>query len=436
MEHIASKVRPTQKPSLTPVSWGLLTPLRLGADSAGPTVDRRMKVQDNSTHQTKHSTGPSITNSRNSQHHPITQSFNEPRLGHDFSRIRVNSDTHGAKAVNSVSAGPSNTSTLESNQPAGGGPGTGSGGGPGSSGPPVASPPAGSGGPRGGGSPAPLATVTIGNVTFLGSTDRIAPTRTTTVPVAVSGLATGRSVVMDVEGSGGANGTATITAGASLTGSGSVTVRGGTQTTPSNASNLKVRAKVGGTVVGRSPGFTVAAWPTNFTISRNADVFSATEVGLDVNIACVSDGSGALSELGEAEHSEQVDLASRDNPPWTIVGAVTGGPGTSGFMSASSSGLVDQHHKARAAIDLSTIGPGIYRVVYRQNFIFNDRRTGVTNRVVPQSGFTITHTIVVVTLGVVTVRAYQGVKTGAAVTAVGRAATAGTGTASSDVHAL
>jgi hypothetical protein len=354
------------------------------------------------------------------------QRTNLPLPGHDFSRMRVYSDTRGNEAVNNV-----DQNGIETNQ----GPGSGgSGAGPGSSAPPVTPPPAG-GTPRGG-SPAPPATVTIGNVTFLGSNDRVAPTKTTTVPVTVSGLAPGGSVVLDVEGSGGPNGSATITAGASLTGSGSVSVRGGTQTTPGNAGNLSIRARIGGTLVGRSPGFTVAAWPTDFSISRNADVFSATEVGLDVNISCTSDG-GSLSQLNEAEHSEQVDLASRDNPPWTIVGAVTGGPGgTSGFMPATSTGLVDQHHKGRAAIDLSTIGPGMYSVVYRQNFIFNDRRTGVTNRVVRNSGFTITHAIGIMTIGLLTLRVHQTVKTGAAVTAIGRAATAGSGTATSDAHLL
>lgn len=441
MDHTAGKVNASQNPAFKPANRSLLTTTRLGDETRSLLTPKRVTVEDFSMPRMKGSFRPSLVrntlNSRNQAKPPGIQFFKQPRLDRDVSRIPVNGETH-VEDRNNLAGGSANSSTMESNQGAGGS-GSGSGSGsavpPRSATPPVVPPGTGTGG---GGAPAPLATVTVGNVAFLGSTDRIAPTQSTTVPVTVSGLAAGSSVAMDVEGSGGVNGTATISAGATLTSTGTVTVLGGTQTTPSNAGSLRIRARVGGTVVGRSPGFTVAAWPTNFTISRYADVFSPIELGVDVNISCVSDGSGALSELSEAEHSEQVDLESRDNPPWTIIGAVTGGVagGTSHFMPATSTGLVDRHHKGRAAIDLSTIGAGVYSVIYRQNFIFNDRRTGVTDRVVRNSGFRIRHTIVILPVGLVTARAQQSFKAGAAVTAVGRAATAGAGSATSDLHML
>lgn len=305
---------------------------------------------------------------------------------------------------------------------------------------PVAGTPAGTGS-----APAPARppvaagpSATIGAVTFRGSSNRIAPTQTATVAVAISGLPAGGSAAIDVEGSGGANGSATITAGASLTASGNVTVRGDTQTTPGNAGKLKLRASVGAAVVGRSTGFTVAAWPTDFTISRNADINTATGVGLRVNIGCVSDGSGALAELNEAEHTERVDIGSRDNPPFKVPGAISAtGTGTSGFMAATSSSLVDSHGYSKANIVTTGLAPGFYTLVYRQNFLFNDRRTGVTNAVVRNSGFTITHSVLVMDMPIVgRFSSHMTIKRGAAVTVEGKAATAGSGTADSDSHPL
>jgi hypothetical protein len=287
--------------------------------------------------------------------------------------------------------------------------------------------------------PAPAAPAAIiGAVTFRGSANRIAPTRTATVPVTLSGLPAGRSATIGVEGSGGANGTATITAGATLASSGAVTVRGDTQTTPGNAGKLRLRATVGGKVVGRSPGFTVAAWPADFTISRNADIDTSLAVGLAVNIACVSDGGGALAELSEAEHTERVDIDHRDNPPFTTPGAVSAsGTGTSGFMAATTSSLVDSHARARAIIDTHTLATGVYTQVFRQNFLFNDRRTGIRGAVVQNSGFTITHSVLVLDFPFLgRSSSHQTVKRGAAVTVEGKATTAGSGTATSDTHTL
>jgi hypothetical protein len=281
-------------------------------------------------------------------------------------------------------------------------------------------------------------TATIGSLMFRGSANRIAPTQAVTVPVIVSGLRTGGTVKIDVEGSGGANGTAAITAGATLTGSGTVTVRGDTQTMPGNAGSLRLRATVGGEVVGRSPSFTVAAWPTDFSIYDPADADNPLLVGLRVKNAFVSDGSGSPSELGMVEQMERVDIDRRDNPPFKTEGptSATGGTTDVGIV-ASSSPIVDTHTYSRADIDTTGVAAGKYTVVYRQNFLFNDFRTGTTKAVIPKSGFTITHTVWVEKVGpFARRRIHQTEKRGAAVSVEGKAATAGSGTATSQYHIL
>jgi hypothetical protein len=104
--------------------------------------------------------------------------------------------------------------------------------------------------PAWGAAPVRAPSATISAVSFRGTANRIAPTRSVTVPITVNDLPPGRSVRVDVEGSGGANGTATVTSGTTLAGSGDVTIRGGIQTTPGKAGNLRIRATVDGGVVG------------------------------------------------------------------------------------------------------------------------------------------------------------------------------------------
>jgi hypothetical protein len=107
------------------------------------------------------------------------------------------------------------------------------------------------------------------------------------------------SVMVDVEGSGGANGTATVTVGATPAGSGSVTIRGGIQTTPGNAGNLRLRATVGTAVIGRPPGFTVAAFPINWTDTFAAVVNEPHLLGVTIRDGWSYDGSGSVSELDQ-----------------------------------------------------------------------------------------------------------------------------------------
>jgi len=281
--------------------------------------------------------------------------------------------------------------------------------------------------------PAPGPTVVIFPVIFGSSINRVPPGVGTSVLVAVTGLPSGSSIAIDILGSGGANGTATV-APATITGTSVVTMTGGTQTTPGSANNLMIRASLGGATLSTSPGFTVAAHPRDFTVTFNSDVSTATHVGVRSNNAWTSDGSGGAADLTEVERSEQVDVLSRDDPPF---GPRAGVGRTSGFIPGTASPTTDTHTIPRSAIStpfsLLFLGTS-FTVVKEQLFIFNDRRTGVTNQVVPNSGFTITHS-----LRLNAARPgwdHRCVKTGAATTVGAFSATAGSGTATSLIHPI
>jgi hypothetical protein len=282
--------------------------------------------------------------------------------------------------------------------------------------------------------PAPVApTATIDAVKFNGTDNRIAPTKTASVAVTLSGLPAGGSASIDVEGSGGANGTATITAGASLAGSGTVTVLGGTQTTPGNAGKLSLRAKVGGVVVARSPGFTIAAYPVNYTDVYSSDIDDGTLLGMIVQDGWSSDGSGAIAELDQVEISERVDMQSRDNPPFTVAGATSATGGTSGYIAANSL-TKDTFQMAKSGIKTTGLGFGEWTRVQGQLCLFKCKRTNVTDVVMPASGFKIIQKAY--NLAPAPGWKHKTLHVPAAITVEGRAAAAGGGTAESLEHTL
>jgi hypothetical protein len=284
---------------------------------------------------------------------------------------------------------------------------------------------------------APVAapSVTFGKVAVDARADRIPPTKAVDVLVTLTGVPPGGSVTIDVEGSGGANGAATLAAGASLAASGKVTVKGDTQTSPGKAGKLNLRAKLGATVVGRSAGFTVAAWPTDYTDPLDADIDTGGAVGLSVQDGWSSDGSGPITELDKVKISERVDLQSRDNPPFTVVGAISAAPAggvTSGYLAADAL-TKDSHTYARAHINTAGLAAGPWRIVYGQLCIFKCARTGVVDLVMPKSGYTITHSAWRLPIVGWT---HMTRKVGVGVTVEGRTATAGSGDAFSKSHSL
>jgi hypothetical protein len=283
--------------------------------------------------------------------------------------------------------------------------------------------------------PVAPASVTFGKVAADVRADRIPPTKSVNVPVTLANIPSGQSVAIDVEGAGPANGTATLTAGASLAASGNVTAKGGTQTSAGNAGKLKLRARLGATVVGRSAGFTVAAWPIDYTDTRNADFDAGGVVGLLVDDGWSSDGGGPITELDEVDIAERVDVQRRDNPPFSVTGAISANPasgGTSGYNPANAF-TQDTHTYGKRDIKTTGLAAGPWKLVYGQLCLFRCKRTGVANLVMPASGFTITHTVW--KLPIVGWR-HMAFKSGASLTVEGRKVTAGTCNAASNLHVL
>jgi hypothetical protein len=271
-------------------------------------------------------------------------------------------------------------------------------------------------------------------VTFRGTVNRIAPSQTTDVAVSVSKLPKGGTLHIDVTGSGVMAGWARIVAGKTLSGSGTVAVRGVTQTMPSHRHALQLRARVSGKEVGRSPAFAVAAYPIAFSDSLLADIDTPDSVGLKVQDAWKSDGRGPAGELHHTTITERVDLEKRDDPPFKKDGAVsaTKEGETSGYLDASQF-TRDSHGYARSDISFEKLGAGTWTIVYRQLSLFSCARTQVADQVMPNSGLTITHIVTRDGKGHAT---HQTVKTGAAVTVEGRSATAASANVQSKVHTL
>jgi hypothetical protein len=262
--------------------------------------------------------------------------------------------------------------------------------------------------------------------------DRLPLERKTKLKLTIGGLPKGKAVAVDIEGSGGDKGTATVTDGKSLKSTGSVVVRGDAQTSPGKAGSLKVRAMVDGATVATSSGFSVASFPKNWTNKRSADIDEPTRLGVEVTDGWSSDGTGKISDLDEVEISELVDLASRDNPPFTSAGGTSTTSGTSGYNPANAL-TSDTHSYGRATMATAGLNKKkTYRIVYTQLCIFKCNRTGVVDDPVPRSGYTITHTI----WWSGKAWRHKTVKAPAATTVGGFTSAAGAGTATSKTHKL
>lgn len=393
-------------------------------------LERRTKLRSTTSRLRE---SPSLLSSSGGRLAGMTETLSPSGIKYNFGNVKVNTNARSAsfedekndKSVGISEASPRNSSTAGAGA---GVPAPTGGTGAGSAHAPAA--PGRTPAPQASPGPHPLAN--FSPVEFDARARRIPPTRTVNVAVAITGLAAGRSAAIDVEGSGGANGTATITAGASLAGSGTVTVRGGTQTTPGSAGGLKLRAKVGGVIIGTSSGFTVAAWPIDYTDTRVSDIDIGGAVGVKVQDGWSSDGSGPVSELTQVKISERVDIQSRDNPPFTNAGGTSASVGTSGYLDGHSL-TTDSHAYPRADIKTTGLASKPWMVIYGQLCIFKCLRTGVTDLVMPKSGYKIVHIVIKFPIFGWT---HLTRKMGQGVTVEGRTATAGAGDASSDLHYL
>jgi hypothetical protein len=219
-----------------------------------------------------------------------------------------------------------------------------------------------------------------------GMPDSVPPSKTYEVDVTIAnwtGACAGKHIDLSIANTSSDTGTATVSP-SSLSGDGTfkVTVAGGAQTKSGHGGQLKIQAKLDGTVKAESPGFTVCAHPINYRDTFNSDV-DGPAVGVRVNDDWDSD-SGTFTDLKEAETSEIVGEGKSDSPPFPPKGSGTGV--NSGYMPADSK-TVDSH-----TIGRPPAGPAGTRV-FTQLQIFKCHRCGATDKNQPNSGFNIIHEV-------------------------------------------
>lgn len=287
------------------------------------------------------------------------------------------------------------------------------------------------------GTQAGTATMTVVNITLPnsirasntpnGMPDRIPPRVDQTVNVKIEPtLGSGQKVTLSAENTNANNGVFTIDGNPTedLTMTTNVKIRGTAQTAATagtgggNAGNLRLAAKVRGTIATQSNGFSVAAIPVNWTDTLVGPATSppCTTPGL-LGIV-VQDGWSSDSDTGAIADLDAVDIA--ESVQVTVAtGPFTGlGGNTSGYLPATS--LSQDCHGTPPSV-LS--GPAGSRVI-NQTSIFRDRRTGVVDREMPNAGLIVTRQVFQDTPG--GPFKLKTTKTGAAVTANGFSSAAGT----------
>ncbi|EOD77897.1 VgrG protein [Grimontia indica] len=214
--------------------------------------------------------------------------------------------------------------------------------------------------------------------------DRIPPRVDTPIQVNVQGWQIPMNdVAISVVGAGGGNGSLTIngSAKAHITANQTLRLRGVNQTAVGNAGKLRLVADFSGNRIAQSAPFSVSAIPQNGSISFNS-VATGARRGIIVNFSVESD-SNTLSDLNEAEHSEQVKYGSGKG---CLAGAGASANNSS-YMAATTTGLTDRH---RTPVSRMT-SPG--SIVAEQVFTFNDKRTGATDIPARNTGFRISRIV-------------------------------------------
>ena len=256
-----------------------------------------------------------------------------------------------------------------------------------------------------------------------GMPDSVPPTKTYQVQVTVTpgmDACPGHRIDLAIINTSAENGSATVSP-AQITATTIVTVTGGDQTSPGHAGQLKIQAKLDGAAVkAESAGFTVCAHPVNYRDTFVSDIDEPNRVGMVVQDGWDSD-SGTFADLNEAQDSEQVEYDAPTSPPYSGGG----GAKNSGYLAA------DQLTQDTHTIGRPAAGPAA-SWERRQVCIFKCNRCSATDKVHPNSGFKIVHDVFL-----------DGAqwkhhvrKSGAAVTANGYSATAGTAAATSPDHLL
>jgi hypothetical protein len=270
------------------------------------------------------------------------------------------------------------------------------------------------------GAPAPVTAVAFGNInsttTPTGMNSRIPPRIDQPIAVAITGAG---SVDISIDGASVANGTATLDGAGTknLAASGTINLRGATQSTAGHAGNLRLVAKVGGTTMGTSNSFTICAIPTTVTVSL-ANLISGTERGIEATTSNDSD-SGQITDLDQVQMSEKVKYV---NGAGCFAGITTGS--NSGFLAANTSPHGVDHHGT--PVSLIT---GAGSIDSRQLFVFNDARSGANNVTVKNSGFNIHREVTATVTDAGTNLSITTSKAGTATTVAGSTAQSGSGSA-------
>jgi len=244
-----------------------------------------------------------------------------------------------------------------------------------------------------------------------GMRDRIPPRVATSFEVRVTPDLgdSGQIVTLAVINQGAGNGLVAVNGGpaANLTATGTVSlgttgdvlgISSPSQTRPGSAGRLQLVARVRGLDTVRTPGFSVAAIPQNYS-TRFLDTFNGwvvlppspcrsrfpglmRSVGILVENSWESD-SGELADLDQVERREFVRTVGASGVLRTgeALTQPCFGPAVGGSTQ-------DFHGIPLGPLDLAR-GPRVGQRVTRQTFIFNDRRTGARGVFVPNSGFEI-----------------------------------------------
>jgi hypothetical protein len=216
----------------------------------------------------------------------------------------------------------------------------------------------------------------------------VSPTKTKNVDVTIK-PETGTTYTFVVEETGSGNGSATVTTNATRATSGPITITGGTQTTPGSAGKLIVRAKLGSRKFGESKGFSVCAHPNAVPHGAHNPVNTATQAGMAIAVTYTSD-SGTNGDLDQAYASEKVNNVSHTTGSFIGIAASFS---NSGFLRASSTGLVDNHNGPKALfLNLFDTKGGAGILDAEQVHVFYDLRCGMVEAgavVIPQSGYLI-----------------------------------------------
>ena len=222
-----------------------------------------------------------------------------------------------------------------------------------------------------------------------GMPDRIPPRVDSAFQVQIAPtLGAGQNVTLVRVGNSASNGDFSINGANTLTmtTTANVNLRGTTQTAATggagggNAGNLLLGAEVRGTRVAQTPGFSVAAIPQDWTQSLVGPVTAPGTLGFIVQDGWSSD-SGVLADLDAVDISESVDVTTATGPFSGLGGS------TSGYLPATS--FTQDTHSTPATV---LAGPAGVRIA-QQTSIFRDRRTGVNDIPMRNTGYTVTRTV-------------------------------------------